>query len=142
MGVDGKSDSKENPKSDLDLDLGFVKTCLYMDEGPAGVAATVGQKHNVEGIDHAVWQLVMHTSRAKTKKDMNFDKVDEVSLGVLTGIKSNKMYLCGRPFTVIVDHEPLVTMYNQHSREVSDRVAKHKSKLLAFDFKVQYQPSE
>ena len=24
MGVVGKSDSKENPKSDLDLDLGFV----------------------------------------------------------------------------------------------------------------------
>ena len=26
MGVVGKSDFKENPKSDLDLDLGFVKT--------------------------------------------------------------------------------------------------------------------
>ena len=26
MGVVGKSDFKENPKSDLDLDLGFVKS--------------------------------------------------------------------------------------------------------------------
>ena len=25
----GKSDSKENPKSDLDLDLGFVKNLYY-----------------------------------------------------------------------------------------------------------------
>ena len=31
VGVVGKSDSKENPKSDLDLDLGFVKMIiLYM----------------------------------------------------------------------------------------------------------------
>ena len=61
-------------------------------------------------------------------------------MGVLSGIKSNKMYLYGIPFTVIVDHEPLVAMYNSHSREVTTRVAKHKSKLLAFNFKVQYQP--
>ena len=50
------------------------------------------------------------------------------------------MYLYGRPFTVLVDHEPLVSMYNMHSREVTNRVAKHKFKLLAFDFKVEYQP--
>ena len=62
------------------------------------------------------------------------------SLGVLTGIRSNKMYLYGKPFQVVVDHEPLCTMYNKHSREVTVRVAKHKSKLLDFDFQVIYQP--
>ena len=41
---------------------------------------------------------------------------------------------------MVVDHEPLCNLYNQHSREVTIRVAKHKSKLLAFDFKVIYKP--
>ena len=53
---------------------------------------------------------------------------------MLTGIRSNKMYLYGKPFQVVVDHEPLCTMYNKHAREVMVRVAKHKSKLLDFDF--------
>ena len=104
------------------------------------VAATLAQKQHVEGIDHQVWRPIHHRSRAKTLSELNYGKVDGESLRVLTGIKSNKMYLYGRPFTVIVDHEPLVSMYNMHSREVTNRVAKHKSKLLAFDFKVEYQP--
>ena len=115
-------------------------TRLYVDEGPAGVAGTVAQKYEVEGLDHPVWRPVNHTSRAKTTAEMNYGKVDGESLGVLTGIKSNKMYLYGKPFQVVVDHEPLCTMYNQHSREVTVRVAKHKSKLLAFDFEVIYKP--
>ena len=61
-------------------------------------------------------------------------------MGNHTGIKSNKVYLYGKPFKVVVDHEPLCSLYNQHSREVTVRIAKHKSKLLAFDFEVIYQP--
>ena len=71
---------------------------------------------------------------------MNHRKVDSESLGILVGIGSKKIYLYGRPFQVIVDHEPLCNLYNQHSREVTVRVAKHKSKLLVFDFNVKYQP--
>ena len=115
-------------------------TRLYVDEGPDGVAGTVAQKYLLEGMDHPVWRPVNYTSRAKTTAEMNYGKVDGESLGVLTGIKSNKMYLYGKPFEVVVDHEPLCTMYNQHSREVTVRVAKHKSKLLSFDFQVIYQP--
>ena len=98
-------------------------TRLYVDEGPAGVAATVAQKYEVEGMDHPVWRPVNHTSRAKTAAEMRYGKVDGESLGVLTGIKSNKVYLYGKPFKVVVDHEPLCSLYNQHSREVTDRVA-------------------
>ena len=116
------------------------ETRSYVDEGPAGVAGTVAQKYELEGLDHPVWRPVNHTSRAKTAAEMKYGKVDGESLGVLTRISSNRMYLYGKPFQVVVDHEPLCTMYNNHSREVTVRVAKHKSKLLDFDFKVIYQP--
>ena len=115
-------------------------TRLYVDEGPAGVAATVAQEYEVDGMDHTVWRPVHHTSRAKTKTEMNYGKVDGESLGILTGIKSNSMYLYGQYFEVVVDHEPLVNLYNRHSKEVTVRVAKHKSKLLSFNFDVIYQP--
>ena len=116
------------------------ETRLYVDEGPAGVAATVAQIQEIQGVDHSVWRPVNHTSRSKTVSELNYGKVDGESLGILTGIKSNKMYLHGAPFTVVVDHEPLVNMYNSHSKEVTVRVARHKSKLLAYDFTVTYQP--
>ena len=54
-------------------------------------------------------------------------------MGVLTGIFSNKMYLYGTKFTVVVDHLPLVPMYKSHSKALPARVAKHKSKRLLQD---------
>ena len=116
------------------------QTRVYVDDGPAGVAATVAQEYTVEGVDHPVWKPVTHTSRAKTKAEMNYGKVDGESLAVLSGIHSNKMYLYGTKFTVVVDHEPLVQMYNGHSKSLPFRVAKHKSKLRGFDFRLRYEP--
>ena len=43
---------------------------------------------------------------------MNYGKVDGESLAVLSGTHSNKMYLYGTNFTVVVDHETLITLYN------------------------------
>ena len=73
----------------------------------------------MEGIDHPVWRPVSYSSWAKTTAEMNYGKVDGRSLGILARVKSNKRY--GRPFQVIVDHEPLCNLYNQHSREVTVR---------------------
>ena len=98
------------------------------------------QEYILEGVDHPAWRPVNHSSRAKTAAEMNYRKVDSKSLGILEGIRSNKMYLYGRPFQVIVDHKPLCNLYNLHYREITVRVAKHKSKLLAFNFNVKYQP--
>ena len=42
-------------------------------------------------------------------------------------------------FTVVTDHKPIVPMYNSHSKSMPVRVAKHKSKLRAFDFEVIYE---
>ena len=58
---------------------------------------------------------------------------------MLSGIKSNKMYLYGTNFEVVVDHKPLVPLYNSCNRPAPVRVDRHKSKLLAFDFKVVYE---
>ena len=40
----------------------------------------------------------------------------------------------------MTDHEPLCPMYNSPSRPLPVRVAKHKSKLRGFSFKVTYEP--
>ena len=41
------------------------------DRFSAGVAATVAQKHTVDGIDHPVWKPVNFTCRAKTASMIN-----------------------------------------------------------------------
>ena len=77
---------------------------------------------------------------AEQRAERNYGKVDGESLGVLSGIKEHRMYLYRTRFTCMVDHQPLVPMYNSHSRELPARVARHKSKLTGFDFEVVYEP--
>ena len=44
------------------------------------------------------------------------------------------------PFTVIIDHKPLVPLYNHPIRTALVRVDCHRIKLQGFDLKVQYLP--
>lgn len=81
----------------------------------------------------------MYVSRAKTMAELNYGKVDEESLKILSGIKEHHMHLYGTRFTCMVDHELLVPLYNSHYRELPARVARHKSKLIGFDFEVVYE---
>lgn len=68
-------------------------TRVYVDDGLARVAATVAQIHKFEKVDKPVWRPAANTSHAKTASEMNYRKVQEKSLAVLTGIHSNKTSL-------------------------------------------------
>ena len=102
---------------------------MYVHDGPAAVVATVSQPREVEALDHPVWRPCTHTSRTKTTVKVNYGKVDGESLAILSRLHSIEMYLYGAKFTAVVDHEPLVALYNSHSQELPFRVAKHKIKI-------------
>ena len=116
------------------------ETMVWVDDGPDGLGATLTQNYQVEGMDHPSWRPVNYTSRAKTPAEKNYPKVDGESLGILFGILSNKMFLYGTKFGVMVDHQPLVALYNKKSKSLPVRVGKHQSTLAAFDFSVSYEP--
>ena len=58
---------------------------------------------------------------------------------VLHGITSNKMYLLGQEFECVVDHKPLLPLYNQLKRPIQARVDRHRMKLAQFNFKLVYE---
>ena len=115
------------------------QTRVYVDHGPGGVAATVAQNHGQLGAQDS-WRPVHYSSRSLTETEAGYSKVDGESLGVLSGILNNKMYLYGTRFQVIVDHKPLVALYKSNRRDLPVRVARHKSKLGGFNFEVSYEP--
>ena len=115
-------------------------TRLYVDHGPEGLGATVAQKYDLPDQSQSVWRPVHHGSRSLKESELNYGKPEGESLAILSGILSNKMYLYGTHFEVITDHAPLVSMYNSPSKPLPVRIAKHKSKLQAFSFVVNYEP--
>ena len=61
-------------------------------------------------------------------------------MAVMSMIMSNRRYLYGTTFEVVIDHKPLCSLYNQHRRELPTRVARHISKLEGFDLELVYEP--
>ena len=116
------------------------KTRLYVDHGPGGVAGTVAQQHEVTDTMEKAWRPNNHSSRALTSTEQRYSKVEGESLAVYSQIMTNRRYLYGIEFEVVVDHEPLVTLYNNKGSPLPVRVAKHVAKLRGFKFTVVYEP--
>ena len=55
---------------------------------------------------------IIHHSRALTKAEQGYGKIEGESLAILAGIKSNSQYLYGTSFEVATDHQPLIPLYN------------------------------
>ena len=115
------------------------QTRVYVDHGPAGLGGTIAQNHAEPG-DKPLWRPVHYCSRALTKAESNYGKVDGESLGVASMIMSNRMYLYGTEFEVVTDHKPLCDLYNSSRRTLPTRVARHLSKLGGFNFRLKYEP--
>ena len=115
-------------------------TRLYVDHGPHGVCATVGQRYDVPGERKPQWRPVTHGSRTLTEAERGYGKTEGESLAILSGIMANKEYLYGTKFEVVTDHKPLVSLYNSPNRPAPVRVDRHKGKLRNFRFKVVYEP--
>ena len=72
-----------------------------------------------------VYCPVHHQSRVLTSTEMNYGKVEEELLAALSSIKSNKMFLYGHKFKVVVDHRPMVPLYYDPGRPTPARVDRH-----------------
>ena len=92
-------------------------TRVYVDHGPEGVGATLAQENpSIQVGGERCFRPANYTSRALTETEKRYSKVEWESLGVMFGILSNRMYLYGTEFEVVVDHRPLVTLYNSLNR--------------------------
>ena len=109
--------------------------------GPERVVATLAQEDpTLRGEGEHCFRPVNYTRRPLTETEKRYSKVEGESLGIMFGILSNRTYLYGTELEVVVDHRPLVTLYNSLNRPAPVRVDRHRSKLLAFRFKVIYEP--
>ena len=88
------------------------ETRVYTDSGPEGTQATVAQlyQHPEKG---ETWRPVHHTARAFTTVEKAYSQIEKESLGLYSGIVANRMYLLGTKFVAVVDHKPLLPLYNK-----------------------------
>lgn len=80
---------------------------------------------------------VAYASRTLNRHEVNQSTIHKELLGVYWGIKYFHTILYGRPFTVITDHRPLVSLFKQ--RDPSSKLTRIRMELENYQFTVEYR---
>ena len=85
---------------------------------------------------------IAFASRSLSKTERNYSQIDKEALGIVFGVKKFNSYLYGRKFTLITDHQPLVSIFNPRkgiSTTSAVRLQKHALFLSGYMYDIQYR---
>ena len=87
--------------------------------------------------------MIRYDSRALTLTEKRYSQPEIESLAVLFGNTKNHMYLYGLPqYTISMDHEPLLPLYNTYKPDMSACIQSHKLATQGYDFELISEPGE
>ena len=84
--------------------------------------------------------MVAYNSKALTEVETRYSQIKREALAIQFACIKFRMYLLGHPgFTVVTDHKPLVSIFNNPKKPGPFRVEKMRLKLQGYSFQVVYK---
>ena len=88
---------------------------------------------------------IEYISRTLSAAERNYAQIDREALGIVWAVKRFHLYLYGRQFKLVSDHQPLVHIFNKE-RRIPDmstaRVTRWAIFLMNYDFDIEYRPTK
>ena len=88
---------------------------------------------------------IEYISRTLSAAEKNYSQIDREALGIVWAVKRFHLYLYGRNFKLVSDHQPLVHIFNKNRRipdMSSARVTRWAIFLMNYDFDIEYRPTK
>jgi len=112
---------------------------------PIGISCDASSKglgvvlyHKIGTSEHPI----AFASRMLTATEQNYSQIEKEALSIIFGIKKFFKYLCGRQFTLITDHKPLLAIFGPKSQlqsYVATRLHHWQLYLSQFHYQVVYR---
>ena len=111
-------------------------TEIFVDASPTGISAILAQYTNESGDGH----IVAYASHALSQVEQRYPQIDREGLAVIWACEHYHIYIYGKPVTVITDHKPLVSIYNNPKSKPPLRLERFALRLEAYQATVEYRP--
>ena len=111
-----------------------LETYLITDAGAVGVGAILAQKQPDETL-----RPVHYASRSLTNQEKKYSQTEKEGLGVVWACERFHLYLYGKPFVILTDHQPLKILYSRTGKP-SPRVLRWSLRLQSYDYTVEHIP--
>ena len=81
-------------------------------------------------------------SKTLTECQSRYSNIEREMLAIVHGIKRYHTYLYGRPFKVITDHKPVVTIFANALHAAPPRLQRMLLKIQGYKFEIEYRPGD
>lgn len=86
---------------------------------------------------------VMYISRAMTPTETQYAQIEREALACTWACERLQMYLIGKPFQLLTDHKPLISLLGRKPiQDLSPRLLRFRLRLLRFDYDIAYVPGK
>ena len=86
--------------------------------------------------------VISYASRALTPVEQRYSQTEREALAVVFGCERYHLYVMGSRFTVVTDHKPLVSIYNNPQSNPPARIKRWTLRLQRYDMTVVYRPGK
>ena len=102
---------------------------LWVDASPVGVSGILIQQG----------KIVSYGSRALSPTEQRYSQTEREALACVFGCEHYFLYLFGKEFTLITDHKPLESIFNNVKKIHNARLERFRLRLNTYNFKVKYR---